>query len=137
MPRIKYVGLKDGGETAFAAESGVERWMPGDAHTVDAETAKRMLRHPDVFAPADTGAATPGAALSAVAPAPAAPVPAPASTPTIAPGAEIPAADPIEGMDDKAVKVFAKAHALDIKGLNVLKGDNLRQKVRAALAAKQ
>jgi len=137
MPRIKYVGLKDGGESAFADESGIARWMPGDTRDVSPDVARRMLKHPDVFAPADTGTATPGAALSSVAPAPAAPVPAPASTPTIAPGAEIPAADPIAGLDDAGVRAFANEQGLKINGIALFKGANLRTKVTDALKAKK
>lgn len=49
---IKYCGKKDH-ETAFEAESGVT-WGPGVTHEIkNPDLAKRMLRHPDVFAIAD------------------------------------------------------------------------------------
>ena len=48
--KIQYVGLKEDGETAFGAMTGIERWMPGDVHEVKDDFAKRMLQHPDVFA---------------------------------------------------------------------------------------
>ena len=38
--------------------------------------------------------------------------------------------------DDAAVRQFAKDHGLKIQGLNLMKGENLRAKVKAALAAK-
>ena len=48
--KIKYVGVKPDGETAFARESGVARWMPGSSHEVPDHVGVKMLRHPDVFA---------------------------------------------------------------------------------------
>jgi hypothetical protein len=48
--RIKYVGVKEDGETAFSHQSGVDRWMIGDENEVKDDVAKRMLLHPDVFA---------------------------------------------------------------------------------------
>lgn len=53
---IKYVGLKDGGETAFHAQTGLT-WFPGSVHEVDAAHASAMLNHPDVFARADANEA--------------------------------------------------------------------------------
>lgn len=47
--KIKYVGVKEDGETAFASLSGIERWMPGDSFDVKDTVAARMLQHPDVF----------------------------------------------------------------------------------------
>ena len=49
MAKIKYVGLKQDGETAFSRETGIT-WFPGDSHEVPEGMAKRMLNHPDVFA---------------------------------------------------------------------------------------
>lgn len=46
--KIKYVGLKLDGETAFKSECGIT-WMQGDEHEIRDDLAKRMLRHPDVF----------------------------------------------------------------------------------------
>lgn len=51
--KIKYVGLKEGGETAFSELSGIERWMPGDTYEVKDDAAKRMLQHPDIWAIAE------------------------------------------------------------------------------------
>lgn len=48
--KIKYVGLKLDGETAFSQTSGVPMWMPGDAFEVNDAVAVKMLNHPDVFA---------------------------------------------------------------------------------------
>lgn len=51
--KIKYVGVKEDGETAFSRETGLT-WMPGDVHEVaDKAIAAKMITHPDVFAPAD------------------------------------------------------------------------------------
>lgn len=52
--KIKYVGLKADGESAFSSESGVALWMIGDVHDIkDTAVAGRMLKHPDVFALAE------------------------------------------------------------------------------------
>jgi hypothetical protein len=48
--KIKYVGVKLDGETAFANESGVALWLEGDSHEVKDAVAAKMLKHPDVFA---------------------------------------------------------------------------------------
>lgn len=54
--KIKYVGVKEDGETAFAHLSGIERWMPGDSFEVKDSVATRMLQHPDVFEKDDSTA---------------------------------------------------------------------------------
>lgn len=131
MPRIKYVGLKEDGETAFASECGIERFMPGTHQVVDDTLAAKMLKHPDVFALAD---AKEHATLAATQ-APAAPVP----TGTLAPGAKVGDApvDPLDGLDDKGIKAWVKAQGLVVPGINPLKGEKLLAKVRAAIAQKQ
>ena len=48
--KIKYVGVKLDGETAFANESGIALWLDGDSHEVKDALAAKMLKHPDVFA---------------------------------------------------------------------------------------
>lgn len=48
--KIKYVGVKLDGETAFASESGIALWLDGDSHEVKDAVAAKMLKHPDVFA---------------------------------------------------------------------------------------
>lgn len=59
MPKIKYVGRKPDGETAFSLLPGAPSvWMPGDSNEVSDELAARMLAHPDVFA-LDDGADVP------------------------------------------------------------------------------
>jgi len=148
--KIKYVGLKEQGSTAFADKTGIARWMRGDVHDIaDADLVERMLKHPDIFAVVDAKAApkiTPAPTAAPVAPAP---VQAKDSTPTaqtLAPGAAIePAAQPVtnqdvvatlDAMDDAAVRAFAKAGGLKIQGLALFKGANLRAKVRDALSAK-
>lgn len=112
--QIKYVGVKEDGETAFFSESGGITWMPGDSHPIADKLAERMLNHPDVFAEDDGKKTVPPAAAAKTA------------TPPDAAG-------PLAGMDDKQVKAFARKHGLEVKGLNVLKGDNLRAKVLTAL----
>lgn len=47
---LKYIGLKQDGEQAFKELTGIT-WMPGDVHHVDAEHAKKMLPHDDVWEP--------------------------------------------------------------------------------------
>lgn len=47
--QIKYVGVKQDGETAFIHDTKIT-WFPGDSFDIDAGIAKRMLNHPDVFA---------------------------------------------------------------------------------------
>lgn len=128
--KIKYVGLKEDGETAFASAAGIAKWMPGDSFEVaNPQMVSRMLQHPDVFAE-DTSA--PKAKTTAVPVA--AGVLAPGASVSLVPGGTV---DPLAGMDDKAVRVFAKEQGFEIKGLNLLKADNLRAKVTAALAAKK
>lgn len=143
MTKIKYVGVKEDGETAFAAETGIARWMRGDSHEIPAPLAAKLLKHPDVFA--EDGPAKQVKVTSA----PAASQPkvnteantTPTSTPagdgapaplSLAPGGKVTAADPLEGMDDEAVRAFAKEHKYKIVGIGLLKGKNLRAKVHAA-----
>lgn len=52
MTKLKYVGLKQDGETAFSAETQIT-WFPDTVEDVAAPIAARMLNHPDVFALAD------------------------------------------------------------------------------------
>lgn len=47
--KIKYVGLKPDGETAFSSETGIT-WFPGDSFDVSDKHGQKMLNHPDVFA---------------------------------------------------------------------------------------
>lgn len=47
--QIKYVGLKEDGEAAFHAKTGIT-WYPGASHAIPSNIASEMLRHPDVFA---------------------------------------------------------------------------------------
>lgn len=142
MIKLKYVGVKQDGETAFAAETKIACWKAGDSHEIDDVLAGRMLKHPDVFAvdesraakaPAPAARQTPAATPAASA----APAPAAGAALTLAPGAAVaaPATDLLAGMDDAAVKAFVKAQGLKIKGYALFKGDNLRAKVREALAA--
>ncbi len=100
MTKMKYVGVKQDGETALARLTGVQRWMPGDVHDITNPAAvAKMLNHPDVFARADavsTAKAAPApAAPNAPAPvAPSTPAPAPVDPAalTLAPGGSVTAA---------------------------------------------
>lgn len=104
MTKIKYVGVKLDGETAFtAAAKMADPWMPGDVREIDDEKlVAQMLQHPDVFARDD---ANPAKAAQAPAPAPtaAAPTAAALKAPldedtntggSLAPGAEVKAEKP-------------------------------------------
>ena len=66
--KIKYIGQKTDGETAFIAETQIT-WMPNAEHDIPAAVAERMLNHPDVFALADAkGKADVGLAAATTAP---------------------------------------------------------------------
>jgi len=57
--KLKYVGTKDDGETAFAFLTKIPVWMPGDANEIaDPDLVNRMLQHPDVWQPAGEGPST-------------------------------------------------------------------------------
>lgn len=128
--KIKYVGLKEDGETAFASAAGIAKWMPGDSFEVaNPQLASRMLQHPDVFAEDKSAPKVSKPASTA----PAGTL-APGGSVSLTPGGAV---DPLAGMDDKAVRAFAKDQGFTIAGLNLLKGDNLRAKVTAALASKK
>ncbi len=118
--KIKYVGAKTGGERAFKEETGIE-WFQGDVHDVNPEHAAKMLRHPDVFEAADSKASLASAKVPEQ-------VKVPEGSGDV---------DPLAGMDDAAVRAFVKEQKLSVKSYGVLKGDNLRAKVMAALAEKK
>jgi len=64
--KIKYVGVKLDGETAFASESGIALWLAGEVHEIKDAVGAKMLKHPDVFAldvAQSTKAAEPDAAI--------------------------------------------------------------------------
>lgn len=50
MKQIKYVGVKEDGETAFGHMTGGIVWYPGSTHEIKDDIAAKMLQHPDVFA---------------------------------------------------------------------------------------
>lgn len=154
MIKIKYVGVKADGERAFQHDTGIE-WFPGDVHEVKEEHAANMLRHPDVFeqvagkavkladAPklkgvaasdldADDEAIQREEAAKKTAQAAEAAKAVQKATPK---ATAAKAADPLEGMDDAAVRAFAKAQGLKIKGIGLLKGKTLHAKVKDALGA--
>jgi hypothetical protein len=94
MPRIKYVGAKEDGEAAFADQTRIARWLPGDSHDIpDPALCARLLQHPDVFA-LDKGKGSSPAPVQP--PAPAVP---PAPAPTVAGdlGEKVSATKPTEG----------------------------------------
>jgi hypothetical protein len=67
MPKLKYVGVKKDGETAFFHETGGITWLPGTVKTIaDRDLAAKMLRHPDVFALADAEPEADGAPVVGV-----------------------------------------------------------------------
>lgn len=133
MAKIKYVGLKQDGETAFSRETGIT-WFPGVSEEVPDGIAKRMLNHPDVFElDAAQVAAKPGkVTLQPMAPAVATtPVPTlPATEPitetqvstdpaniTLVPGQEVkPAEQAIDlaAMDKEALHALAKERGVKV-----------------------
>lgn len=63
MTRLRYIGLKSGGERAFEAKTGIV-WMPGSEHEVSTEHAAQMLPHDDVWEIAEPAAQTKGLTLA-------------------------------------------------------------------------
>lgn len=61
--KIKYVGVKQDGETAFKSETGIT-WLPGSSEDVPVALAVKMLKHPDVFAEDTAEAAAPAAPVT-------------------------------------------------------------------------
>lgn len=118
--KLKYIGKKEQGHTTFTKLTGIV-WFPGDENEVKDEHAKVLLRHPDAFEAVTEKTATKGRTTVAAV--------------TLTPGAEVGAGktDPLAGMDDAAVRAFAKAQGLKIQGIGLLKAANLRAKVTAAL----
>lgn len=131
--KIKYVGVKKDGETAFSRETKIEAWLPGDSHEInDPVLAKKMLQHPDVFA-VDEGETAP-VPTPAQTPAPTpAPTEAPAAGLTLAPGAKVePTADPLANIDSmEAPELHALAKSLGVK----VHPNSGATKVREALRA--
>lgn len=113
--KIKYVGVKTDGETAFIGDTGIT-WMPGDSHPVadriTVALATRMLQHPDVFALDDEE--TPRVTLQPHQPTPAAST---VTTSAAAPGSNViktPAGE--VNLDGKtAEELRALAKELDVK----------------------
>lgn len=102
--KIKYVGVKLDGETAFASESGVALWLDGDSHEVKDAVAAKMLKHPDVFALDD--------AIKAVEPV----QEVKAAEPVVMAETGIPASGltPLESMTKEQLQELAKAKALKV-----------------------
>lgn len=118
--KLKYIGKKEQGHTTFTKLTGIV-WFPGDENEVKDEHAKVLLRHPDAFASVTENTSTKVRTTDA--------------TVTLTPGAEVGTGktDPLAGMDDAAVRAFAKAKGLKIPAIGSLKAANLRAKVTAAL----
>lgn len=137
--KFKYIGLKKDGERAFREKTGIE-WMPGSVHDVtDAEAIAEMRKHPTMWQPMGDAKTEMTAAKSQANVAVVddqdvddAATRAEQSKKTAAQ----PDTDPLAGLDDKAVQAFAKTQNLGIKSVHLFKGDNLRAKVTAALAAR-
>lgn len=66
--QIKYVGVKQDGETAFIHDTKIT-WFQGDSHEIADAIAARMLKHPDVFA-IDEAEKTPAVIDPSTSPAP-------------------------------------------------------------------
>lgn len=139
--KFEYIGLKTDGERAFKEKTGIE-WMPGSVHDVtDADTCAEMLKHPTIWKPA--GADTvklAGAKKVLVSTGPVSDddvtdeaEAAERAKKAAEAAAQAAGGDPLAGMDDAAVRAFAKSKGLKIIGIGVLKAANLRAKVTAAL----
>lgn len=135
--KIKYVGLKADGETAFARAAGITAWMPGDSFEIsNPGDAHKMLQHPDVFAVDDDKPAK--AAVKATAAPPAAPatvvgetVPVTAGTVTLAPGAKVtPAAVNLDDLDKAALHAMAKERGIKVH--HFANADTVRAAIKAA-----
>ena len=121
--RIKYVGTKEGGETAYSTLTGIARWMIGDVLDVDAKHVGQLLQHPDVFALADepeaptpVPAAKPlaeGLVAQGVAPAPA---PAPSAAPPASAAASAASPSPPPGTEQTSITVNGEVKELDELG---------------------
>jgi hypothetical protein len=135
--KLKYVGLKAGGESAFQAQTGIY-WMPGDVKEVaNPATAAKMLQHPDVFAPADGEALTSTASpLEQTAPKTEPQLEGGDQGKTDGEGNDDPVAAFLDTLSDDEVRAYATSQSITIRGLNLMKGLNLRSKVLAAIEAK-
>lgn len=113
--KIKYVGMKQDGETAFSDETRIT-WFPGSVEDVPDAVAERMLKHPDVFAVHDellTGGQVveKPAALSLADAKPVATAhDETPSTIQLADGALL----PLNGLDNAALHELAKTHSVNV-----------------------
>lgn len=137
--KFEYIGLKTDGERAFKEKTGIE-WMPGSVHDVtDADTCAEMLKHPTIWKPVNSG--TVKLANAQKTPVSTGPVSdddltdqaEAAERAKKAAASAAAGSDPLAGMDDAAVRAFAKAKGLKIPAIGLLKAANLRAKVLAAL----
>lgn len=114
--KVKYVGLKVNGSTAFKAQTGIT-WLPGDCHEVKDDIAAKMLKHPDVFA-LDDGTAPEAKKVEAPA--------IDTSGMTLAPGGKVEIPQPtsitlkdgevvvLDGMEKADLHALAKAHGVKV-----------------------
>lgn len=104
--KIKYVGVKEDGETAFSRETGIT-WFPGTSEDVPVALAIKMLKHPDVFAEDASEADGPTA-----------PVTLQPLAPTLAPGAvageAAPRTDPLEALSRAELHALAKERGVAV-----------------------
>lgn len=96
--KLKYVGLKTDGESAFSPETGIT-WMPGDSREVRDVVAQRMLNHPDVFAVDEADDV------------PTAPTQSAEQNKIQLPDGEVRSLD---GLNDDALREFAKTHGVAV-----------------------
>lgn len=145
--KFAYIGLKTDGERAFREKTGIE-WMPGSAHDVtDADVCAEMLKHPTIWKPvgkADVSLAGAKNPLAFNGPLTDDDV---TDAEDVAKKDKLAAAtaatqaqntgDPFAGMDDKAVRAYAKDNGVSFQGIGALKGEKLHAKVLAALDPKK
>lgn len=113
--KIKYVGLKTDGETAFARDAGITAWLPGDSIEIsDPRVAQRMLQHPDVFA-VDDGRAVkaPAKSVAASTPPVSEPVLVTNAAMSLAPGAKVEAIN-LKDLDKAALHALAKERGVKV-----------------------
>lgn len=130
--KIKYIGVKEDGETAFSRETGIT-WFPGAVEDVLTAVAAKMLQHPDVFARDDE--VSTAAAVTLRPPAPTAPAPiAVVMEPGSLMGSDVlPALVDIGGQKVQLGTIVASAHTRS--GLTVEDWNALAPAVREELLA--
>lgn len=129
--KIKYVGLKTDGETAFARDAGITAWLPGDSIEIsNPGVAHRMLQHPDVFA-VDDGKAAKASAKTVATPLPVEPDPILVTNAamSLAPGAKVEAIN-LKDLDKAALHALAKERGVKVH--HAAGADTVRTALEAA-----